>query len=79
MCMKRLQILVPETLYEKILKEAKRREMTVAEVVRRGMEKQVEGQVEAEPKPFVITTIDIGEPKVPMERWRDYIYEDPPE
>lgn len=69
--MKRLQILVPEETYERIRLEAKRREWTVAEVVRRGLEKQLESAVEgAAPAPGILTA-NLGAPKLPDSEWRE--------
>ncbi len=70
--MKRLQILVPEETYERIKREAKRREWTVAELVRRGVEKQLEHGVDAPRIKPKITPVNLGVPKVPDTEWRDY-------
>lgn len=70
--MKRLQILVPEETYERLRKEAKRREWTVAEVVRRGLEKQLESAVDGPSVVPKITPGNLGVPKVPVSEWREY-------
>jgi hypothetical protein len=69
--MKRLQILVPESLYARILREATKREWTVAEVVRRGIEKQLESEVAVEPRIPKIRSKKMGTPKIPESQWRE--------
>jgi hypothetical protein len=74
--MKRLQILVPDALYLRVQREAQRQEWTVSEVVRRGIEKQLESAVDQEPQIPSLKPLDLGGAKLPEDRWRDAIYED---
>lgn len=69
--MKRLQILVPEETYERLRKEAKRREWTVAEVVRRGLEKQLESAVDVPRQEAAFPTGDLGNFLAPVSEWRE--------
>lgn len=70
--MKRVQVLFSEDVYSRIKAEAKRREWTVAEVVRRGVEKQLESAVDAPRVKPKITPGNLGVPRVPVSEWRDY-------
>jgi len=71
MCMKRLQILVSDETYARLKKEAKRREWTVAEVVRRGVEKQLEYAVDAPRAKPTFTPVDMGEILIPASEMRE--------
>jgi hypothetical protein len=71
MCMKRLQILIPEETYARLKKEAKRREWTVAEVVRRGLERQLESAVDGPPGMPQFTPRSLGPILAPESEWRE--------
>lgn len=69
--MKRLQIMVPDATYEGLQKEAKRRQATVADLVRRGIDRQLESAVNEPFRPPRIIVHDLGLPKLPPEEWRE--------
>ena len=71
MCMRRLQILVPDATFARLQTEAKRREASITDIVRRGIERELERAVDA---PFVeprLRTFKLGAPLVPENEWRE--------
>ena len=68
--MKRLQVMVPDEMYDSLQKEAKRREWTVADLVRRGIERQLASAVDVPWRKPTITPVDMGQFLMPMEDWR---------
>ena len=69
--MKRLQVMVPDEVYDSILREAKRKEWTVADLVRRSIERQLATAVDAPRREPTITTVRLGVPKIPVSEWRE--------
>ena len=69
--MKRLQILIPDETYALLKKVAKRKESTMADFVRRSLEKQLESAVDGPRVEPTITPVDMGEFLVPVSEWRE--------
>ena len=74
----RTQVQLPNELYEKAKRFSREREMSLAEVVRRGLE-QLLDRYPAEPPPkgeWVLPVFDGGGILVPLEDLKDFTYED---
>jgi hypothetical protein len=69
--MKRLQVLIPDETFARLQKEAKRREWTVADLVRRGIDRQLDSAVDTPPWSPIPPQIDLGEILVPLSEWRE--------
>ena len=69
--MKRLQVFLPDSLFARLQREAERREATVAELVRRGIERQLESAVDEPRREPRITPLDLGETLLPASEWRE--------
>ena len=69
--MKRLQAMVPDKVYEALTKEAARRQTTVADLVRRSIDRQLESAVNVPFRKPTITPSNLGQPMIPVERWRE--------
>ena len=69
--MKRLQVLLPDDVYESLRKEVARRQTTVADFVRRGIDRQLQSAVDAPFKKPTLTPVNLGEPMIPVERLRE--------
>jgi CopG-like RHH_1 or ribbon-helix-helix domain, RHH_5 len=69
--MKRLQVILPDEVYESLKKEAVRRQTTVADIVRRGIDRLLASSVQAPYRTPVINPRDLGVPNLPDGNWRD--------
>lgn len=70
MCMKRVQILLPDAMFAELKRRATAREQTVTEVIRRGVERELEAMGEDLREP-VLHVYDLGVPPVPVADWRE--------
>ncbi len=69
--MKRLQVFLPDSLYIRLQREAERKEATVADLVRRGIERQLESAIDEPRREPTITPLKLGKPLVPESEWRE--------
>ena len=75
--MTRTQIQLPDELYRRAKRFSAEREMSLAEMTRRGLEMLLERYPEERPlKEWAPPVIDCGGLRVPLESIRDYLYED---
>ena len=74
----RTQVQIPDALYKKAKRFSREREMSLAEVVRRGLELLLD-RYPSEPAsaaPWVLPTFDGGSTLVPLEDLKQLAYED---
>jgi hypothetical protein len=74
----RTQVQLPNELYDKAKRFSREREMSLAEVVRRGLELLFD-RYPAEPlseEPWVLPTFDGGATLVPLEDLKQFAYDD---
>ena len=74
----RTQVQIPDALYQKAKRFSREREMSFAEVVRRGLELLLD-RYPSEPasaEPWVLPTFDGGGLLVPLEDLKQYAYDD---
>jgi hypothetical protein len=66
--MKRLQLLVPDDVYQRLTREAQRREPTISDLARLSIDRQLESSVDGfcDGPPL---TVDMGEVLLPPDRW----------
>jgi hypothetical protein len=69
--MKRLQVMLPDAVYAALKREALRRQLTVAEVVRRGIDHQLASSVQVPFRAPALTPVDLGTRLIPFEDWRE--------
>jgi hypothetical protein len=69
--MKRLQVLVPDNIYESLQKEAARRQLTVADFVRRGIDRQLDSAIDIPYREPTLTPRDLGAPSLSTDSWRE--------
>ena len=76
--MTRTQIQLPDELYQRAKACAAQRELSLAEVIRRGLELFLERFPRAEPAPaaWTLPRVDAGGIKVPLEKLRDIAGDD---
>lgn len=76
--MNRTQIQLPDELYERAKAFSREREMSLAEVVRRSLEAFLDRYPEPgrASKPWVLPTFDGGGTLVPLEKLKDFAYDD---
>ena len=77
--MKRTQIQLPETLYKEAKRVARLNEWSIAEIIRRGLEKIITSYPEYKTKDEdwkVPTQSDLGEFLVDHQKWRELVTED---
>lgn len=73
----RTQVQLPDELYEKAKRFSREREMSLAEVVRRGLEQFLDRYPAQTPAdPWVVPTFDGGGTLVPLEKLKDFSYDD---
>lgn len=73
----RTQVQLPDELYEKAKRFSREREMSLAEVVRRGLEQFLDRYpAQTPPEPWVLPTFDGGGILVPLEKLKDFSYDD---
>jgi len=68
--MKHIHIMVTDETYDRLRKEAKRREQPMADLVRRGIDSQLESADEIPRAEPTITTLHLGEILIPESEWR---------
>jgi hypothetical protein len=68
--MKRIQVAVTDETYARLREEAKRRARPMADLVRRGIDRQLESAVEAPRGEPTITPLHLGEILIPESEWR---------
>ena len=69
--MKRLQVLLPDDVYDDLKTEAQRRQLTVADLVRRSIDRQLASAHKGPFRPPSITPLHLGIPLLPLEHWRE--------
>ncbi len=69
--MKRLQVMLPDDVYQSLKEEAERRQATVAEIVRRGIDRLLVSSVKGTNRAPVLSPRDLGVPMIPADEWRD--------
>lgn len=73
--MKRLQIELPDEVFDRLKSTAKATERTMSDIVRRGIEKVIEDSP-SNPQEPVIPTISMGVPMRPVAEWRQLAHDD---
>jgi len=63
--------MLSDDVFKALKSEAERRHVTVADIVRRGIDRQLESAVPGTFRKPTITPCDLGEPKIPVELWRE--------
>ena len=69
--MKRLQVMLPDDVYTSLKAEAERRQSTIADIVRRGIDRVLTSSVKAPFKLPALSPRDLGSPALPVEEWRN--------
>jgi hypothetical protein len=74
----RTQVQLPDELYERAKRFSREREMSLAEVVRRGLEQLLDRYPAKAPTtaPWVLPTVDCGETLVPLEDLKALAHEE---
>jgi hypothetical protein len=68
--MKRLQVMIPDEIYHSLKSEAERREATVADIVRKGIDRVLEAAVKGPNRVPSISPCNLGLPLIPQDDWR---------
>ena len=69
--MKRMQVMLPDHIYQLLVVEAERRGATVDEIVRRAIDHLLDSPTNGSLRPPVLTLRDLGIPLIPAEQWRE--------
>lgn len=67
--------MLPDDVYKSLKDEADRRQATIAEIVRRGIDRLLLSAVPGKYASPTITPVDLGVPTIPVEDWRAHANE----